>query len=403
MRILLAHDHYRSSAPSGEDAVFRNERALLERNHNEVFLFERFNDDIDEKGLGKRVRLALDGAWSKRSYDDVADLLRRVRPDVAHFHNTFPLISASAYAACRNLGVPVVQTLHNYRLVCAGALLTRKGQPCEDCLGTTLLPALRHRCYRGSFSATAAVVWMLASNRARAVYRTLVDRYIALTQFAAGRFVAGGLPPSRIEVKPNFLPDAPPAGRGDGEYGVYVGRLSAEKGVRTLLDAWRLLDGFPLRVVGDGPLRHELEARARDAQLPVEFLGFRARDDVLDIMAHATLAIIPSEWYEGFPMVAVEAYACATPVVASRLGSLDEIVVEGRSGVKFEPGNAGDLAAKLKALLADREGLCAMREKTRAIFDDKYAANRNYTRLVEIYDAARCESREAQRADIDHA
>jgi glycosyltransferase involved in cell wall biosynthesis len=395
MKVLLAHDHYRSSAPSGEDAAFRNERTLLERNGDTVIPFERFNDDIDESGLGKRIRLALEGAWSARTYDELSSLLRRVRPNVAHFHNTFPLISPSAYAACRDFGVPVVQTLHNYRLVCAGALLTRNGQPCEDCLGTSLLPALRHRCYRGSFTATGAVVWMLASNRARRVYLTLVNRYIALTRFAASKFIAGGLPPVRIEVKPNFLPDPPSAGSGDGGYAVYVGRLSEEKGVRTLFDAWRALDGFPLKILGEGPLRQELEMRARDANIAVEFLGFRPRDEVLDAVARAAFAAVPSECYEGFPMVALEAYACGTPIVASRLGSLDEIVDDGVSGIKFDPGNAGDLAAKVTALLADRQALRAMRTRTRALFDENYTAERNYARLLEIYQAARDSSRDA--------
>lgn len=395
MKVLLVHDHYRSSAPSGEDAVFRNERTLLERKGHTVIPFERFNDEIDDRGFAKRVGLALEGAWSKRTHEDLSDLLRRTRPDVAHFHNTFPLISPSAYAACRDFGVPVVQTLHNYRLVCAGALLTRNGQPCEDCLGTTLFPALRHRCYRSSLPATAAVVWMLARNRARAVYRTLVDRYIALTKFAAGRFVAGGLPTGRIEVKPNFLPDAPPLGRGDGEYAVYVGRLSEEKGLRTLLDAWRALERFPLKIVGEGPLRHELEMRARDGNVDVEFIGFRPHAEVLDVIAGAAFAAVPSECYEGFPMVALEAYACGTPIVASRLGSLDEIVDEGVSGIKFDPGNATDLAAKITTLLADRHALRAMRTRTRALFDENYTAERNYARLLEIYQAAGDSSRGA--------
>src|SRR5437867_3098697 len=159
MRVLLAHDYYRSGAPSGEDAVFRNERALLEENGIEVVSFERFNDQIDDSTLSKRVLVALDGAWSKRSYQQLADVIRRTGPHLAHFHNTFPLISPSAYAACQDNGVPVVQTLHNYRFVCAGALLMRGGHPCEDCVGTSLLPALRHRCYRGSLPATGAVVW----------------------------------------------------------------------------------------------------------------------------------------------------------------------------------------------------------------------------------------------------
>ena len=388
MKILLAHDYYRSSSPSGEDTVFRNERALLADNANDVVPFERFNDGIDDSGLRKRVRLALDGVWSKRIYEELSDVVRRTRPDLAHFHNTFPLISPSAYAACQDNGVPVVQTLHNYRLVCAGALLTRNGRPCEDCVGRTVLPAMRYRCYRGSFPATGAVVWMLTSNRRRGVYANLVNRYIALTQFAASRLVAGGLPRRRMEVQSNFLPDAPPVGRGDGNYALYVGRLSEEKGVRTLLDAWPRIDGLPLKILGDGPLRCELEQKARDGALPVEFLGFRPRDEVLAITARAVIQIVPSECYEGFPMVVLEAYACGTPVLASRIGSLDEIVVEGESGIKFEPRNAGDLAVRLNALLADRATLSAMRAKARALFDEKYTAARNYSRLIDIYGAA---------------
>jgi glycosyltransferase involved in cell wall biosynthesis len=389
MRILFAHDYYRSGAPSGEDAVFRNERAMLESNRVEVIPFERFNDDIDDSTLGKRLQLALGTAWSKRAYDEVSGVVRKYRPSLAHFHNTFPLISPSAYAACQDHGVPVVQTLHNYRLICSGGLLMRDGRPCEDCVGKSLVPALRHRCYRGSLPATGAVAWMLASNRWRGVYRTLVNRYIALTSFAAARLIAGGLPERRIEVKPNFLPNAPEPGLGDGKYAVYVGRLSQEKGVLTLLEAWQRVDGLPLKLLGDGPLRQELQERAKRGALAVEFMGFRPRKDVLDIVRGAELQVIPSECYEGFPMVVLEAYACGTPVVASRIGSLDEIVVEGDSGIKFDPGDPVDLVRKLNELRADPLRLRAMRAKARALFDEKYKADKNYSRLVEIYDDAR--------------
>jgi glycosyltransferase involved in cell wall biosynthesis len=389
MRILLAHDYYRSSAPSGEDAVFRNERALLEKYGVEVIPFERFNDDIDDSSLTKRLRLGLEGAWSNRTYEELSDVIRRTRPHLAHFHNTFPLLSPSAYAACQDNAVPVVQTLHNYRLICAGALLTRDGHPCEDCVGTSLLPALRYRCYRGSLPATGAVVWMLASNRARGAYRTLVNRYIALTRFAAGRLMAGGLPENRMEVKPNFLPNAPEMGLGDGNYAVFVGRLSEEKGLRTLLEAWRHVDGFPLKIMGDGPLRHELEGQARRDGLSVEFLGFRPRENVLQMVGGADVQVVPSECYEGFPMVVLEAYACGTPILASRIGSLDEIVLEGETGMKFEPGNPDDLVKKLNLLRSDSSRLHAMRLTARALFEENYTADRNYHRLLEIYRRAR--------------
>ena len=395
MKVLLAHDFYRSSAPSGEDAVFRNERELLETNGIQVVSFERFNDDIDDTAFTKRLRLGFEGAWSKRSYQELCDVIRRTRPVLAHFHNTFPLISPSAYAACQDNGVPVVQTLHNYRLICPGGLLLRNGRPCEDCVGTDLGPALRHRCYRGSLPATGAVVWMLARNRWQRTYGNLVNRYIALTQFAAGRLMAGGLPERRMEVKPNFLPNPPQMGWGGGNYAIFVGRLSEEKGLRSLIDAWRHVANFPLKIVGDGPLRLELEERARQHGLHVEFLGFQSREDVLRMVGRAEVQIIPSECYEGFPMVVLEAYACGTPIVASRIGSLDEIVVEGQTGMKFEPGSPEDLAKKVNLIRSDDRRLHAMRINARARFEDNFTADRNFPRLAEIYRRARADFEES--------
>jgi glycosyltransferase involved in cell wall biosynthesis len=396
VRILLAHDFYRSSAPSGEDTVYANERALLESRGHEVIPFERRNDEIDDSTLGRRMRLAIETGWSAQSYRELSSLLRGTRPDVAHFHNTFPLISPSAYAACHEHGVPVVQTLHNFRLVCANALLLREGRACEDCIGGTLLPALRHRCYRGSFAATGAVVWMLSINRLRGTYARRVNRYIALTNFAAGRLIAGGLPQERMAVKPNFLPEPPPAGTGRGGYAVYVGRLTAEKGVRTLLQAWAQGAPLPLKIIGDGELRGELERRARG--LPVEFLGFLRREAILAIVGKAEVLVLPSECYEGFPMVVAESYAAGTPIAASRIGSVDEVVFEGETGVKFEPGNAVDLAAKLKRLVSDASLRGAMRRRARATFEERYTAEINYRRLIEIYgEAIEDAAREAGR------
>lgn len=388
MRILVAHNHYRTGAPSGEDAVFHNECELLRAHGHEVVTYVRSNDEIDESSLLKRARLALAGAWSKTTYRDLADLIARARPDVAHFHNTFPLISPSAYAACQDLGVPVVQTLHNYRLICAGALLQRNGEPCEDCVGTNLVPALLHRCYRGSFTATSAVVWMLGSNRLRGSYRELVNRYIALTHFAADRLGAGGLPRHRLRVKPNFLSNPPAVGAGAGGYTVYAGRLSAEKGLRTLVSAWSRVRHVPLKIVGTGELLDELREQARSMNLPIDFLGFMPRDQVLRIVADAAVLVLPSEWYEGFPMVTLEAYAMGTPILASRIGSLQEIVKDGVTGTTFTPGDASDLAEKLEWLYGDPERLQAMRSAARTEFEAEYSAERNHRMLLNIYEEA---------------
>lgn len=388
MKILMAHCHYRSAAPSGEDAVYRNERKLLERHGHEVIPFERFNDDIDDSNLKGKITVARETSWSQPSYDALDALIRKTRPDVAHFHNTFPQMSPSVYAACQDNGVPVVQTLHNYRLVCANGLLLREGKPCEDCLSGSLLPALKHRCYRGSLPATVALVWMLASNRRRDVYNELVNRYIVLSRFAIPRLRQGGLPEARLVVKPNFLPAAPAFNDQREAYAIYVGRLTAEKGVSTLIKAWKNIDGLPLKVLGDGQLRAELEKEVRDNQLNVEFLGFRPSSEVFGLVSKASMQILPSECYEGFSIALLEAFATGTPVVVSRLGSFDELVAEGETGIKFEAGNAIDLANKINAIKADSVSLRQMGARGRALFEREYSAEKNYELLMDIYRAA---------------
>lgn len=388
MRVLLAHNFYRSTAPSGEDTVYREERALLERNGIEVIPYERQSDELDTAGALTLARSALSASWSNAAARELSSLIERTRPDIAHFHNTFPLISPSAYGACVAAGVPVVQTLHNYRLICPGAMLYREGVPCEDCVGTSLLPALRHRCYRHSLPATASVVNMLWNNRRRGTYSSLVQRYVALTEFARERFIAGGLPADRIDVKPNALTTAPQTGSGEGGHAVFVGRLSAEKGVHTLLEAWKALPDIRLKVAGDGPMRAQLQEQARRDGINVEFMGRLERSHVAQVVGAASIAIVPSQWFEGFPMVVVEAFACGTPVVASRLGSLAEIVREGIIGRLFTPGDPRALGVAVRAMLHEPEALKQMRKNAREEFETRYSAAASFQTLMEIYQRA---------------
>ena len=383
MKILLGHNFYQSSSPSGEDQVYVAERAMLERAGHEVIPFERRNDDITH-GFGDRLRAAADATWSVSTHREISRLIALHRPDVAHFHNTFPLISPSAYAACQAAGVPVVQTLHNYRLICPGALLMRAGRPCEDCVGTNLLPSVRHGCYRQSRVATVAVASMLGIHRVRGTYRRDVDQYICLTEFARQNMIRGGLPAERITVRPNYLLDPPTAGTGDGNYALYVGRLSTEKGVATLINAWQGI-GLPLKVAGDGPLRAELQQLCSAANVRVQFLGLVSRAEVAALMQQATFLVIPSEWYEGFPVTALEAFATATPLIVSNIGALAEIVRIPENGLSFEPGDAGALHDRVQEIMRDPGRLQAMRIANRALFEHSFAPARALPSLEAVY------------------
>lgn len=383
MRVLLVHNHYRQ--PGGEDVAFAAECALLRRHGHEVFELREHNDRIAEIG---RLRLAAGTVWSRKARAQLSALLRTVRPEVVHFHNTFPLISPSAYAACREASVPVVQTLSNYRLLCPGANFVRGGRPCEACTRHALpWPAVVHRCYRDSLAATATVSAMLSVHRTARTWTRLVDVFVTPTEFARRKFIEGGIPADRVRVKPNFVWPDPGAGRHDGGYALYAGRLSPEKGVETLVEAWRRLgaDAPPLRVVGAGPLETVVADRAGPR---IEFLGWRPREEVLALMQSAALLVFPSECYESFGLALAEAFATGLPVVASRLGAMAEVVAHGRTGLLFDAGDADDLATQVRRAFADPEALAAMGCAARAEYEARYTAERNHALLMEIYRAA---------------
>ena len=385
MRVLLVHNRYRTSAPSGEDAAVHNEQLMLERRGVEVATFDRCNDDLDESTWSAKAVMAVNTIWSQRSRSELGDQIRLFRPDVVHVHNTFSILSPSVYGACKAERVPVVQTLHNYRFFCPSALFLRDGKPCEDCVDRSLLQSVRHRCYRGSLAATATLASMLAVHRTIGTYSRDIDRYITLTEFARGKASKAGVPAHKLTVKPNFVPDPPKPGLGAGGYVAYVGRLLEGKGTETLLRAWRYLPTVKLKIVGDGALRPQLEAMAREAGLNVEFTGRQDRSAVLAAIADAQLLVIPSEWYEGFPMVVAESFACGTPVLASRIGSLDELIREGVTGRKFSAGNAEELADAIRTTLADQGALGKMRLGARTHFEMHLTEEQNYLSLMGTY------------------
>jgi glycosyltransferase involved in cell wall biosynthesis len=323
VKVLLVHNRYQQ--PGGEDQVFESEAELLTSYGHRVIRYTAHNDAVRSR---KKLRLAIATTWSWTSYRAMRVVLERERPQIVHVHNTLPLLSPAVYYAAAAAGVPVVQTVHNYRLVCPKALLLRSGRPCEDCVGKRLpWPGVVHRCYRDSRSATGAVAMMLGVHWLLGTWTRRVSHYIALTHFMRRKLIEGGFPAARIVVKPNFVTPDPGMGAHDGRYVLFVGRLAPEKGLRTLLRAWvHVGDRIPLKIAGSGPL----ESLVNDSPLGVEWLGPVRRPEILMLMQHASALVVPSDWYEGFPAIIAEAFATGLPVVASRLGALAEIVEDER-------------------------------------------------------------------------
>ncbi|MGH9345258.1 MAG: glycosyltransferase family 4 protein [Terriglobia bacterium] len=393
MKILLVHNSYRQ--PGGEDVVFKQERQLLERAGHEVVTYELSNWEIDSYSGLKRVALVRRTIWADEALRDAAKLIQRHKPEVAHVHNTFMRISPSVYRACRDASVPVVQTLHNYRLLCPAGNFFRDGQVCKECVVHSLWRSVRYGCYRDSRGATAAVALMLSVHRLLHTWTEQVDQYLALSNFAREEFVRGGLPGDRISIKPNFVYPDPGVSEGTGEHAVFVGRLSGEKGLSTMLDAWqRLRPGPPCQILGDGPLRSQLQAQGAESGLSsLVFRGHLAPDEVRSFIKTARFLILPSECYENFPMSIVEAFACGVPVICSRLGAMQEIVADGRTGLLFEPGKAEDLAEKVDWAWNHPERMVEMGKEARQEYETKYTAEKNYPLLMEIYQHAICSSK----------
>lgn len=378
--MLMCHNRYRVAG--GEDRATELEAALLEEAGVEVERYELENAAIPENpGLSVGLRTL----WSGESYKEVRRRIRAGRHHVIHVQNFFPLLSPSVFWAARREGVPVVVTLHNFRLACLNGVFFRDGGICEDCLGRPPYLGVWRRCYRGSVGASAAAASMLVVHRALGTWWRAVDIFITPSGFAKSKLAGAGLDASRIWVKPNFVHPDPGPGSGSGGFVLYVGRLSPEKGIRTLLRAWEMLqDGPDLVVAGEGPLEGEVRTAAAKSSR-VSFVGRCGPQDVLRLMGEAGLVVVPSQWYEVFGRVVVEAFSVGTPVLASEVGALAEMVVPGHNGVLVAPGDAEALARTVQELWAEPGRLRAMREGARRSYEASYTGERNLELLEEIY------------------
>jgi glycosyltransferase involved in cell wall biosynthesis len=385
MRILVAHNRYQQAG--GEDSVVRAEVSLLRAKGHPVEIMEEDNDSIVR--WVDAARTAIQCVHSNAASRMMCYRIAQFKPDLVHIHNFFPRFSPSIHYACRNANIPVIQTLHNYRLLCPASTLLRDGNICEECVGKAYpWPAVQHGCYKKSKLATAAVANMLSLHRTLGTWDCTVTRFIALTEFARNKFIEGGLPADKIVVKPNFVDPDPGMGAGNGGYALFVGRLSEEKGLGTLLAAWeRIGRGHRLKIVGEGPLARKVKNAAETVH-GIEWLGMRSNIEVSRLMADATILVLPSVWYEGFPLVLVEAFASGLPIIASRLGAMAELVTDGKTGRLFTPGNVDELAASVEWVFSNHEYLGVMRQYARDEYLNHYAAESNYAVLSRIYRSA---------------
>jgi len=385
LKILQVQNFFRLAG--GEAPAIDNERKLLQSRGHEVELYSVTNDW--SRGLRSKLEAAIHAAYSEKERQKLRRHISLTGPDIVHVHNFFPLLTPSVFDACLEEGVPAVHTLHSFRPLCPNALFWRGGHVCEDCLRRNPYLAAFHRCYRRSFLGTLAAARVVAVHRRRATWQTRVDAFIALTDFAREKFVAGGFPEGRVFVKPNFVFPDPGTGSSRGGHALYAGRFARGKGIATLLEAWRGLHrDVPLRLAGDGPLR-PLVQRAAENIPNVEYLGFLANEEVLAEMKKAAFLVFPSRLYEQFPMVLAEAFAAGLPVVTSRLGAMSAIVKEGVSGLFFEAGNVGSLQSVVRKLTGNGELLNSLSRGAREAYEKNYTSEKNYAILRRIYDTAR--------------
>ena len=385
MKVLVVHESYQQ--PGGEDQSVNADIALLRSHGNDVIEYRRHNWDIGRYGA---VRLGLTTVWSWSSYHELKELITEQRPDVVHVHNTLPLISPSGLWAAKQVGTTVIHTLRNYRLACPNALFYRNGDVCEDCLRWPVpLPGMVHGCYRASRSATTAIAAMLTLHRLIGTWQRAVDAFIVLTEFQKRKLIAAGLPERKLTVRPNFVAPDPGVGAGNGGYALFVGRLTREKGIITLLKAWQHLDmPIPLTIAGDGPLADEVRSAAATSAA-ITYLGPVPHGRTIGLMKGAAFLVFASEWYETFGRTIIEAWAVGLPVIAARRGAAKEIVDDGRTGVHFVPGDSYDLAKAVEHCLdRDAQSRLEMRHACRREYLEKYTADRAYQRLMAIYHAA---------------
>ena len=383
LSVLVIHNQYQQFG--GEDAVVRAEVDLLRRAGHRVVQYVRDNSVLANYAGLRKASLFFSTTWDRSAYVEIRALIEKERPDIAHCHNLLPQMSPAAYYACKSAGVPVVQTLHNYRLFCPAGTCFCQSAVCTKCTHN-LLNSVRRGCYRGSRLQTAAVALMLAAHRWFGSWNHAVDAYLAPSSFCRDCFIAAGLPEAKVHLKHNSLDRDPGQRTNRGDYALFAGRLSAEKGVLEMLDVWQRLPHIPLLVAGDGPLYDEARCLVeRSAGGHIKLLGRLDPQQTIAYMKGARLLVFPSRWYEPFGLSLIEAAACGVPAIASRIGATPELVIDNQTGMLFDPENFSELIGKVQWAWTHPAEMETMGTAARQLYEREFTAEKNYEALMNIY------------------
>lgn len=385
MNILLVHNYYQ--LPGGEDTVVAAEAELLRSHGHHVVLYTRHNSELEGFSRLQKLTLPLTFLYNPRTYREIRRIIKKEHIDIVHVHNTLMLISPAVYYAARSRKIPVVQTLHNFRLLCPGATFFRDGAVCEDCLTEGLGCAVKHRCYRGSKAQTLACVISTKFHRMTGIYKKL--NYICLTEFNRRKLLTlKGIQPDRVAVKPNFVIQTeglvPQEDRADRI--IFAGRLEELKGLRVLLESWRLLgpDAPRLVICGTGPLEEKCLAFVKENKMRnVTLAGKLPNENLRRLLSTSKALILPTQCYEGFPMCIAEAFSVGTPVLVSDLGNGGNLITQGRTGMKFNQKSPQSIASTVSTFLADQD--TDWQKYTREAYLKTMTPEGNYERLMEIY------------------
>lgn len=388
MKILIIHNKYKIEG--GEDIAVEMDIKLLNK-HNHTVL-EYFRDNRNIKSIIDKIKVFARIVYSVDEREKIKHILEKEKPDIVHVHNIFPLVTPSVYDACYEKKVPVVQTLHNYRIVCVNGLFLRNGKVCEECLKGSLLSAVKYRCYKNSVLGSVATARMVSHHKMKQTWNKKVDGFIALTDFSKKKFVEYGLQDNKIYTKSNYIPDDANAfarkeiedTEMDEVYAIYVGRLSEEKGISVLLDAWKKIQGWKLKIVGDGPLKEYVVKNSKNNDL-VEYLGKKSNIEVHKLLLKAKVFILPSICYEGFPIVVLESFSKGVPIISSNLGSLASIIEHKKNGLLFNVMDTNDLVSKIVELFSDKLLYQNMVNNILKNCSKQYSEKGNYNQLMSIY------------------